>query len=171
METKTKTAEHSSDCFRRIPNLSGKIPSVITGFQPTPRAQPPPAAHPQWPIHPLIMLSDIWAWLWTWVMLYCCHVLKFFVAIMLLLLFETCQVIWLFLRSTVWHVFRFWNIVFIIFNRNRMFFDRIVSFPILPKYQRRSRFRQFRIVIVFGKKILKWKWWSLLPIVSYRFQP
>ena len=50
--------------------------------------------------------------------------------------------------------FSFWNIVFIIFDRNRRIFR---SLPILPKYQRRSRFQQCRIVIVFGKKNIKVK--------------
>jgi len=61
--------------------------------------------------------------------------------------------------------FSFWNIIFIIFDRNRRIFR---SLPILLKYQRRSRFQQCRIVIVFGKKNIKVK---VVEPSSDRFRP
>ena len=41
---------------------------------------------------------------------------------------------------------------FVIFDRYRCTFDRIISFPNLPEYRYHSRYRQYRIDFVFEKQ-------------------
>jgi len=88
-----------------------------------------------------------------------------------LLAYEMCQVILLMLCSIVWYVYRFLNIILMGFDRYRCVLDRIFPFSKLPEYRRRFRFRKYRTAFVSDKKMWKWKWWSLSPIVSDRFHP